>query len=386
MRRIGSRGLLVLVVVSVFVMPVLVAGWLWTRVQPSDEAAPEEATIDCVPFEPPRTVREINDFVRTQRSSPGFVGADVGVSTRLSDGRSIWAFGDTIRPEEAPGPTMVRNSLMLMGDGCASVYLPADHGPAVPDREDGVGYWPTTIDAIEVSDDLDRVAIGLMRVRTTGEGSWDFENVGSSVARFDVPAGGVPQLVDVTDLGPDLPYQDAPLWGAAVEVTDDWVYIYGTANPGDPYVFGYSLHVARSTVQDYLDVDSWQYWNGYEWTDDRDSAIRLVPAEDGVSRVLSVFEKDGAWYAVSKRNEFLGDELVIWKASAPTGPFVPGPVVAEIPSDSTRLRYMPLAHPDLLPRKGSVVVSWSNNTTLDPERILQQPTLYRPRFIRVDLP
>jgi hypothetical protein len=46
---------------------------------------------------------------------------------------------------------------------------------------------------------------------------------------------------------------------------------------------------------------------------------------------------------------------------------------------------MPLAHPDLLPEEGSVVVSYSRNVT-DLKRLLTQPTLYRPRFLRVQLP
>lgn len=377
-----TRRLSVLLVLGVVAVPLVLSAWLLLDDRPAREAG---ARLDCVPHEPARTVADINELMRSRRTSPGFVGADVGASALLSDGRNIWVFGDTLRPPEAPGPTMVRNSMMLTGDGCASVYLPADHGPAVPDRADGVGYWPMSVDAIPEDADHDRVAVALMRVRRTGDGPWDFEIVGSSVARFRVPAGGVPELRDVTDLGPDDPSVQAPLWGAAVELTEDWVYLYGTAHPDDPYVFGYSLHVARATVEDYRDPRTWEYWNGHAWTGDRDSALRLVPAEDGVSRVLSVFEQDGAWYAVSKRNEFLGEEMVVWKAHAPTGPFRPGAPVASIPSDDRRLRYMPLAHPQLLPKDGTVVVSWSTNAA-DPDLLKEDPRLYRPTFTRIDLP
>jgi hypothetical protein len=46
---------------------------------------------------------------------------------------------------------------------------------------------------------------------------------------------------------------------------------------------------------------------------------------------------------------------------------------------------MPLAHPDLLPQDGTVVVSWSNNKA-DPQEVLDNPLLYRPSFDRVQLP
>lgn len=343
--------------------------------------------LDCLPYETATSVEEINAFIVEAQETPGFVGGDVGASTTLSDGRSLWVFGDTTRPRGGPGAPMVRNSMLLMGQGCASVYRSVDNGPAVPDRADGVGYWPMGVVAVpgRAGDGGDRVTVGLMRVATTGPGMWDFEIVGSSVARFIVPADGTPELVGVRDLGPDVRRPDRPLWGAAVAVDGERVYVYGTANPGQPYVFGYSLHVARTTVDDYLDLESWEYWNGSGWSGRPSDAVSLIPAESGVSRVLSVFEQEGSWYAVSKRLDFLGHELVIWKAESPEGPYVATEPVADIPTGEEFLQYMPLAHPDLLPEPGTVVVSWSVNA-MDPAILEKDPKLYRPKFLRVPLP
>lgn len=376
------RRRVVLVVLTILVVPLGLTVALQTE---SDTPAQVGSYLDCLPYERARTVKQINDFIVRAQETPGFVGGDVGASTRLSDGRSLYVFGDTLRPEEEPGAPMVRNSMLLMGQGCASVYRSADNGPAVPDREDGVGYWPMSVVAVPGEDAVDRVAVGLMRVATTGPGQWDFEIVGSSVARFEVPRNGTPELVGVRDLGPDVRSLQRPLWGAAVEVVGERAYVYGTTNPGKPYVFGYSLHVARTTVDDYLDLDSWEYWDGERWGDDPDAAATLIPAETGVSRALSVFRKGGSWYAVSKRLDFLGDELVIWKAPSPTGPFVDTGSVAEIPTDEKFLQYLPLAHPELLPRPGTVVVSWSVNA-MDPLHLEDDPRLYRPKFLRVPLP
>lgn len=79
--------------------------------------------------------------------------------------------------------------------------------------------------------------------------------------------------------------------------------------------------------------------------------------------------------------------MTVWSASDPEGPYDAGRAVADLPSDAAggTLRYMPLAHPDLLPREGTMVVSYSRNRT-DPGDVVDNPFLYRPHFIRVRLP
>jgi len=233
----------------------------------------------------------------------------------------------------------------------------------------------------------DLVAVMLQRVRTTGTSAFDFENLGAAVAVFVVAVGETPQLLGVRDVGADSADPARPTWGAAAALDDGWLYLYGTARPGTDLVFGHSLQVARVRPEQVLDDRSWRYWDGSDWAADMDSAVELVPAEGGTSQTLSVFEQDGTWYALSKRDEFLGTDITVWSAPAPWGPFDGGVAVAALPSDAAagQLRYMPLAHPDLLPRPGTVVVSYSRNRT-DVDQIIENPRLYRPRFLRVRLP
>jgi hypothetical protein len=233
----------------------------------------------------------------------------------------------------------------------------------------------------------DLVSVGMQRVRTTGDGTFDFEILGPAIAVFVVAVGETPQLVAVRDLGRDSADPLRPTWGAASAVHDGWLYLYGTANPHEDYVFGYSLRVARVRPDDVLDQTAWRYWDGAEWSRNSTDAVELIAAEGGTSQTLSVFERDGTWFALSKRDEFLGTDVVVWSAPSPEGPFDDGVTVATLPSDAAtgQLRYMPLAHPDLLPKPGTVVVSYSRNRT-DVEEVLDDPFLYRPRFLRVDLP
>lgn len=372
-----------LMVLGLGIVSAAVAG-LWSS--PPDGPSEREFSLDCLPYQQPTDVAGLNRLVSRYRSVPGFVGADVGASATLSDGRTLWVFGDTLRSPDAPGPRFVRNSMLLFSPGCATVVTPADDRAVIPDRADGVGYWPMDVTAVPRGDH-DLVGISLQRVRTTGTGVFDFEIVGDAYALFSVLPGEAPRLLTVRDHGVDDPDPRRTLWGAAIEVADGWLYLYGTANPDPATVFGRSLQVARVRPALVGDPEQWRFWDGTGWQRREDRAAVLIPAVGGVSQVLSVFERDGSWYAVSKRDELLGTDLVIWKAPAPTGPFVPSEPLAKIPSDSTDglLRYMPLAHPDLLPAPDRVVVSYSRNVA-DLNRLLEDPSLYRPEFLVVPLP
>ena len=354
---------------------------------PGATTHPPAHTSPCVTIPRLRSIADLQSIVDTTRGGPALQGADVGADLALEDGRRLWVMGDTLRAADFDGPRFVRNSMLLISDGCAQTVLPKDNGALIPDRADGVGYWPMSIGRVHRAG-VDVVGVGVQRVRSTGSAmSTEFENLGPAIAVFHVEPGGVPQLVEVKDLGRDDPSRKRPTWGAAVAVEGEWVYLYGTANPEVEGVFGYSLRVARVHIDQLRDQSMWRYWDGEQWSRDAGDSAELIPAKGGVSQTLSVFSQDGSWYAVSKQDEFLGQDLVIWKAPSPTGPFTRASTVARIPSNAVtgQLRYMPLAHPAILPRRGSVVVSYSRNNT-DLGKVEANPFLYRPAFIRVPLP
>ncbi len=375
------------------VAPAVVAVVLAVGLVPESDPAqtdhpPLASETECLPVPSITSVDDLNAWVDTVRGSDEFQGADVGADAVLQDGRRLWVFGDTLRASGHEGPRFVRNSMLVLDETCANLVLPADRGALIPDRADGVGYWPMAIASVRRTG-YDLVGVTAQRVRAEGVPGDPaaFVNLGPAIAVFVVPAGGVPQLVTMSDIGPDSTDRTRPAWGAAAAVDGDWVYLYGTAGPTEDLVFGFSLQVARVKLEDVLDEATWQYWDGAGWGSDPARAAVLIENEGGVSQTLSVFSSGGSWYAVSKRDEFLGSDLVIWTSPGPTGPFTPTAPVAEIPSDldAGTLRYMPLAHPDLLPEAGTIVVSYSRNDT-DLADVGQNPFLYRPTFLRVPLP
>ena len=94
------------------------------------------------------------------------------------------------------------------------------------------------------------------------------------------------------------------------------------------------------------------------------------------------------WYALSKRDGDLGDQMVFWTAPRATGPFTPTDTGRGPTADHDHRRRSPTCRSRTRrssPQPGTVVASYSNNNT-DPQKIKDDPTLYRPTFLRVPLP
>ena len=136
-----------------------------------------------------------------------------------------------------------------------------------------------------------------------------------------------------------------------------------------------------------LDASAWRFWDGSTWQRDAGDSAQLVAAVDGVSQTLSVFHRGDRWYALSKRDGDLGDQMAFWTAPRANRTLHAHRTGRALPADPTTgaITYMPLAHPQIFPQPGTMVTSYSNNNT-DPQKIKDDPTLYRPTFLRVPLP
>jgi hypothetical protein len=340
--------------------------------------------MECRPQAPYVDLQELADDFARAPSIAGLAGGDIAANVALHRGDRLFVFGDSLIDTGTPD-TIVRNSLLRFTDSEVCLVLGPQGSAFVPDRGDGVGYWPMSL--LEIAPD-GRVVIFLQRVRDTFVAGGHFETLGPSLAEVGIDGSGTPYLVRVIDIGRDNPSRERIGWGAASWMGDDgYAYVYGTANPEDELACGWSLHVARMPADRVFDTGSWEYADGRGWSSRPGSAAALIEAVGGVSQTLSVFAADDTWYAVSKRDDFLGSDVVIWRSPGPAGPFDAGITVARRPSDldAGTLAYAALAHPTLFPRAGTMVVSVSRNTT-DPAALTDDPTLYRPEFFRVPLP
>lgn len=349
----------------------------------SDAPTPgRDSDADCQAATPYADLEAMAADIARAPSIVGLAGGDMAVDTQLSDGDLLMAFGDTILDSPLTQERMVRNAVLAFGGDRTCLVLGTGGSAFIPDRADGVGYWPTSL--VEVAPG--RVAMFAQRVADRSDDR--FINLGPSVTEVRIDGDGIPHAVRVTEIGPDDPSRQRIGWGAGVWHADDgFVYVYGTANPERELVFGWSLRVARVAPERIFDVGAWEYWAGAEWSADATRAVEIIPAVGGVEQTLSVFAEGGQWYAVSKRDGYLGADVVIRSAPSPVGPFTTGDVVASRPSypEAGILAYAAIAHPALFPEPGTIVLSVSNNST-DADAVSADPTLYRPEFFRVPLP
>ncbi|KRE37445.1 hypothetical protein ASG73_07115 [Janibacter sp. Soil728] len=328
----------------------------------------------------------MNRLMEQLDGEPRLQGGDHGGSAALADGRRLFVYGDTIRDPVTVSPFMVRNSALVANRGCVTA-LPGPSGDAfIPDDSDNTGYWPMSLRSVAVTGGT-QVQIITNRVRQTGDASV-FQTLGSSLVTVEVPTGRMPQVVDQQPLAADSKDPRIPTWGAAMWDHDDHVYVFGTASNETKTTAGWSLHVARTTPDELGDMDRWEYWDGTRWAVRSDvsahGTAELIPAEQGVSHVLSVFERDGSWYAVSKEGDFQGRSLAVWKSPSVTGPWTKH-IIEPLENSDGIQRYTPLAHPDFVTPAGTLLISWSESP-VDHGLYRTDPHMYRPRFQEIILP
>ncbi|MGX5657290.1 DUF4185 domain-containing protein [Geodermatophilus nigrescens] len=324
---------------------------------------------------------------------PYWQAGDVGASARLSDGRLVWVFGDTVRADGVE-PRLVANSVLLTSGTCVAQLLPPGEGPVVPDVATGQVQWPMSVVVLPPSPGLayrgvDDVVVVMSARTERGDGTGgllDFRFRGTSAAVFTVTDGGAPQPLEVLEVTPDDPSTTQVNWGAAATVSGGWAYVYGTRLTGEPLVFGRELYVARLPVADPADRSRWQFWDGAAWQADIAAAAPVLSADGGVSQTLSVDRVGETWVAVSKRGGDLADFVYTWTAPEATGPWTPSRALpAPAGYDTGRLTYAPLAHPEVPLASGGLLVSVSRNTT-DLAQLLAEPEVGRPLFAEVPRP
>ncbi|TIC88265.1 DUF4185 domain-containing protein [Nocardioides sp. GY 10113] len=348
---------------------------------PTDAAGAMTLSPSC-PAPPAReirpTVQQLNQLGKAI-DLPTWQAGDIGASARLADGRIVWLFGDTLRPNM--DPSLVANSMLVTSGECVSQLLDAAKGPVIPDVSENVVRWPMSVVAGGGDDgDPELIAVLCSRIDRGHSGEFGFTFLGTSAAVFAAQPGEAPQLVKVVDITPDSRRADQINWGAAATLSGDWIYVYGTRLTGQKYDVGRELYVARAPRSDPGARHRWRFWDGDGWVAGADAAQAVLPSDGGVSQTLSVDRIGAGFVAVSKRNGDVSDFVYKWTAPDPWGPWRP---VEELKApaglDTGRYEYAPLAHPEVRLRSGRLLISISRNTN-DFQHLLKDPVIGRPVF------
>jgi hypothetical protein len=205
-----------------------------------------------------------------------------------------------------------------------------------------------------------------------------------------IPAGSTPPFKDQRQIETPLSFHGSQpnekgTFGACIFVNTQAA---GAKNPdGYAYVYGLkgkakNLIVARVKPTDFEEFDNWRFWDGKQWNIDMQKAVYVT---DSVSDELSLTPLADGRYVLVFQLGGMSPTVAMRIGTGPAGPF--GPVIKlydcpEIKENKNYFTYNAKAHPSLS-KSGELLISYNVNSFDFPNEIQKNPTLYRPRFIKL---
>ncbi len=316
-----------------------------------------------------------SDFNRLfERRSDGWTGGDGTVSILLPDGRTAWLFGDTLLGTVSVDETrsvdtpFIRNSLLVQNGTRIETRMRFAGGEPtsffVPSSADQ-WFWPGhgTVDG-------DQLKIFLHRFEQTEPKLWAWRWVGTDLASVSLPS------LELTGIEP-APSENGILYGVSLLEEDAYIYIYGTADRNHPK----EAHLARAPTGGIQ--CPWAYYSGASWSDQPTASQSILT---GVSTQYSVIHAGHHFYlfTMDGRNVF-SNIIVVYRAAQPQGPWQGPLTIYQAPETNSQVAaYNPFTHPQFSV-ENSLLLSYNLNHISDPNALYQDASIYRPRFIRVDL-
>ncbi len=333
-------------------------------------------------------VSKDHEFTEFFRRTNGWVAGDGAMSVPISDGRSLWLFGDShidsFNPKTGTIPCLfqARNAgIVQQKNSFKDAETLVGTGPGFRSffRREPVNdpwFWPLL--GFEHKNSL---YVYLTELRQKGTGTFGFENTGRDfIARMELPELKVAEYIPA-------PHFDGRGFGLGfVKEKDGYIYTYGSKGTKA----GIELYVARFKP-DTINRD-WTYWNGESWT-------------ANITNVASISRSFVVSLSVCKiRNKYLligsglsvrcdmGRDIFVSTSDSPTGPFSPMKKIYTI--DDTRdghypFFYLPMAHPEFMNKKDELLLTYSINgyEPCFPVCVKGRaiPDHYRPKAIRVPL-
>ena len=298
---------------------------------------------------------------RFQLIGPGWIGGDGAQSISVGKSR-LWIFGDsflgnveTDGSHSHPGCRIVRSTALR--ETAAGLRIVNADLQSLISGTDESRRWHWLTDGVYEAGEV-RMPVWSVQ---WADGPFPFQVTGLAVARLSWPG------LDLIDLIPK-PYRGI-LWGLSLYRETEWTYIYGW-NAYD------KLYVARARTGAL--AGRWMYRTRQSTWSSRQA--RAAPILTNAS-TGSVVPYRGKFVLITQRPRF-GANIALHLGETPYGPFDRGRTIYRTPESSSRVfTYAATAHSrvgDEL-RVGYSVNAWS---TAD---LHEDASIYRPRFIRVDL-
>ena len=322
-------------------------------------------------------------------STRGWLGADGIYSVGLPNNRTAWLFSDTwtgvIKDGRRASPRMINNSIGITeGSGLARFYYPTNsegHAASLFTPPDGRGWlWP-------VAPVLEN---GVLRIfawrieKAGGGGAFGFTSFGTALAEVDNPAEA-PVAWHTRWRDVPAPQTPATFWGSCALAHGGFTYLYGYADNGAKGVaFQRYMLLARAPYGKLGDFSAWRYYRSGEWATDACQAERLCP---GVACEYSVtYIPSRKRFLLVTHDLFLSPKIVARTAEHPWGPWSDKTDVYTCPEAAASPGVFCYAakHQPVFSTDDTLVISYAANGN-DMRTVLNDPSLYVPRFIRVPL-
>ncbi len=319
------------------------------------------------------------------RKDPFWVGSDDAYSVDLGRGRIVWLFADTfIDPSgthERHGAAFIRNSIAIQkgyNPSSASIRFywgrkDGRPGSFFPETETE-WYWPGGGALVK-----GHLILFLMRVRAV-TGGLGFEAFGSAAVLIDNPEADPSAWRSRVCRIPENALQVVTGSGSSF-VEGGNLYAFGSAESGthDIYVNRWPL---SSALQGRLGEPEW--WAGESgWTaQSRPGPPARISFGDGATEFTVHFSKRFHRYLEFQTVGFGGAIVAMRSAVHLTGPWS-APRAIFTPPEKNRPRvmiYAAKAHPEL--RGSDLVLTYATNS-FDLADVIQDPSLYYPRFVRL---
>ena len=150
-----------------------------------------------------------------------------------------------------------------------------------------------------------------------------------------------------------------------------------------------SAHLARAEGDDGI-AGAWTYWDGDSWSNDETDAVPVAPY---VANEFSVAPfRDGYLLITQDTSEIFSTRIVARTSCSPMGPFTEPVELYRTPEtgifgsygDADVFTYNAHEHPNL--RQGNrILVTYNVNTFDNVGDVYDDASIYRPRFIDVQL-
>ena len=318
------------------------------------------------------------------KQRPRWLGGDAAYSVDLGSGRSLWMFGDSFVATSAKHvrseSVMVRNSVALQtGSDPSSASMEfawrgSEQEPSSYFPEDGAHwFWP--LHGIALGD---RLTVFLMRMKSTGEGSFGFEATGTVALGVDDVSGAVD---DWTWRPIELPALEFPaVIGSAVLEHGSHVYAYTVEEPGD-----HDVYLLRWPKADFeaggLAAPTW--WSKGGWVEHAELGGRPTPVFRDAQTELSVTHDPRSERFVEVQSRGFGSTTIAVRfADRPEGPWSKMHTVFR-PAESSRddaFVYAGKGHGQL--DGADLLVTYASNAK-DFGTLIGDTSLYYPRFVRL---